>query len=498
MNDFLYDIKRTLFGKFTIIMIVLVVLLSFGLAYSVVSSSPASSAPPSAVATVIPYIYPTHGGFMVVDYAVNGYGKPVSGLSINSSVSNYSYSGKLEVPHQLNGITDSKGFVSFYYKTTDESVNSSYYPRYVYGKVEKGELPGIAYFFGGVGAVGFIPGEPGFGNSNSTMSLRSSNYVFIVPVKTPNSDLPNSFLIYFAGPNSTHPPNMKVYYNVSSNSLYTYSSARSPNNMTYYKTISGTNNTVVTLPINSTALNNYTNIMIVSTNGSRMSYNSVFYSVTTPSSMVNSIIQTPFEFLIPILGIFSAYFYYGKDKVSGVLDSIIVRPVTKGRIFFSRFLASAFSFFVALILSLALIDFLVYRFTYTALSSTSFFGIFLGYFAVALAYAGIIYLVSQFTRSQGAILGLGIGMLFLFIPLIWETIVGFIVSLLNINLAVAGSYNWILSLSSISPSFIPTLVTYFRTGLYSSYVTIYSLILIGIVWACVPGVISFFMARNRD
>ncbi len=488
MNDFLYDIKRTLFGKFTIIMIVLVVLLSLGISYATLSSSSASSAPPSAVATVMPDIYPTHGGFMIVDYAVNGYGKPVSGLSINSNVTNFSSTNKLEVIQQFNGVTNSKGFVSFQYNTTDKNVTYRYWSSYAYGK---GTAISMADWINVSGSLSFSPGGPNSGLYKQNVP----NYVFILPVKNPNSDLPNSFLIYYAGPNSTHPPNMKVYYNVTPSGTSISSSSVVSKNTTYFGTISKTNNTIVTLPVKSNITNGNLNIMVTYTNDTVIAYNSVFYSVINSNSVIDSIIQIPYEFLIPILGIFSAYFYYGKDKASGVLDSVIVRPVTKGRVFLSRFIASAVSFFVALILSLALMDFVVYKFTNAAMSSTSFFEILLGYFAVAIAYAGIIYVISQFTKSQGAILGSGIGIFFLFV-FIW----GIIVALLSfyINTAIAGSYVWIVALSSISPSFIPTLVTYFRTGLFSSYVTIYSLLLVGIVWACVPAVISFFLARNRD
>jgi len=268
--------------------------------------------------------------------------------------------------------------------------------------------------------------------------------------------------------------------------------------MTHYKTISNTNYSIIALPINNSADDKYINIAVFNSSGDFLVSDTAYFSVTNSSVIIDAILQVPYEYLLPILGIFSAYFYYGKDKASGVLESVIVRPVTKGRIFVSRFFASSVSFFVSLIVSLALIDLIVHSYTGTLLSSRAFVSILLGYLAVAIAYAGIIYLVSQFTKSQGVILGIGIGIFFLFV-LFWSGLVYLVAFAAHINLAIAGTYKWILVISALSPSFIPTMAIDLRAGLYTSDgISLASVILVGLIWACVPAILSFYFARKRD
>ncbi|MCW6169447.1 MAG: ABC transporter permease [Thermoplasmatales archaeon] len=499
MRDFLYDLKRTLTGKFTIIMIVLVILLSVAVAFLVIAPSTPSSAPPSAVSHVLPDIYPIKGGYKIVDYAINGYGQPVPNLAVSSYVYNFSGSSSSRtILQRFNGTTDSSGFVSFTYKTSMSAVNYSYSADYQYGSVTGNSTALFEIIY--VSSIGnnvtyFSPGVYFFnGGSHSNKSL-SPDYLYVIPVSSTTSKEPTNFLIYYAGPNSTATPTMKVYFNYTNDFS---PSTESNSNMTYLKTISGKNTSIVTVPLNSSANNKEINVGIFAANDSLMGTGFTPYSVTNSDLVVTSLLQLPYEFLIPILGIFSAYFYYSKDKASGVLESIIVRPVTKGRVFASRFTAGVISFFVALIVSLGFVDLIVFHYTGSALSSGNFFSIFLSYLATAVAYSGIIYLISQFVKSQGAIIGIGIGLFFL-LALFWGDIAILLAFVLHVNLAVPGAYKIVIALSSISPSFIPTMNNYLMTGtLLNDGVSLGALLFIGLVWAIIPAVISFFLARSRD
>ncbi|MCL4421323.1 MAG: ABC transporter permease [Candidatus Thermoplasmatota archaeon] len=499
MRDFLYDLKRTLTGKFTIIMIVLVILLSIGMAYVTVtvSQSP-SSAPPSAVSHVLPDIYPVKGGYKIVDYAVNGYGQPVPHLAVSSYVFSFNGSSSSKtVLARLNGTTDSSGFVSFSYNTDMREVNYSYSAYYQYGSVTVNSTAFFeTYHSNGKNATFFSSGfyHSNGGGSISNISLLP-DYLYVIPVSSTTSKEPTNFLIYYAGPNSTAVPTMKVYFNYTN---YISISAETNSNMTYLKTITGRNATIVTVPLNSSANNKDINVGVFASNDSAMGMGFIPYSVINSALVITELLQLPYEFLIPILGIFSAYFYYSKDKASGVLESIIVRPVTKGRLFASRFTAGVISFFVALIISLGFVDLVVLHYTGSALSSGSFFSILLSYFATAIAYSGIIYLISQFVKSQGAIIGIGIGLFFL-LAIFWGDIAFLLPFVLHVNLSVPGAYSIVIALSSISPSFIPTMNTYLMNGLYTGDgVSLGSLLFVGIAWAIIPAVASFLLARSRD
>ncbi|MCL5989869.1 MAG: ABC transporter permease [Candidatus Thermoplasmatota archaeon] len=497
MRDFLYDLKRTLTGKFTIIMIVLVILLSVAVAFGTIAPSTSSSAPPSAVSHVLPDIYPVSGGYKIVDYAVNGYGKPVPNIAISSYVYNYSGSSSSQnVLARFNGTTDGSGFVSFLYQTNMSSVNYSYNADYQYGSVTANSSAIFQNFSeNGKNVTNFFPGVSLTNGGTTSNSSLLPNYLYVIPVSSTTSTEPRNFLIYYAGPNSTKAPAMKVYYNYT-DSFSNF--AESPSNMTYLETISGKNASIVTIPLNSSGIDKQINVGVFASSDSFMGVGTTYYSVTNSNFIVTELLQLPYEFLIPILGIFSAYFYYSKDKASGVLESIIVRPVTKGRLFASRFTAGVISFFVALIISLGFVDLIVFHYTGSALSSGTFFSILLSYLATAVAYSGIIYLISQFVKSQGAIIGIGIGLFFL-LAIFWGDIALLLPFVLHVNLAVPGAYRIVIALSSISPSFIPTMNNYLMTGLYTGDgVSLVVLLFVGLVWAIIPAVASFFLARSRD
>jgi len=207
--------------------------------------------------------------------------------------------------------------------------------------------------------------------------------------------------------------------------------------------------------------------------------------------------------LIPIFGIFSAYFYYSKDEVSGVMESIIARPITKGKLFISRFIGNSVSYLIALLISLLLADVILFKYTGVFISGGTFMAILIGYLIEAIAFSGIIYLITVFTRSQGIVLGSGIALLFV-LGFMWTTITTLILFISKVNISSILFYKYLVILDSISPAYFPDLVADLHLGLYSSYntsllgINIFSVTIIGFVWVLVPAGIALFFARRRD
>ncbi|MCL4340984.1 MAG: ABC transporter permease [Candidatus Thermoplasmatota archaeon] len=343
----------------------------------------------------------------------------------------------------------------------------------------------------------------GFSESQNSTS-------WLLVVANQSNRVENNILFHYVSENNTPLSAQGIYYNVTSVTGYTFPSPE--RHMTYYRTISDVNNAIITLPLNRSANGRPIEVELFNSTGHpTVGIVAPLYSTVSASSFIEGVMQIPYEFLIPILGIFSAYFYYGKDKASGVLESIITRPVTKGRVMVSRFTGGAMSFLAGLLIALALSDLIVLKYTGSALSNSSFFSILVGYTIEAVGFSGIIYLVSQFVRSQGGILGIGIGLFFV-MSLFWNDLMDVLLFETHVNLAVKSGLVVSIILDSISPSYYPTLIFTYHEGYLSSIlgfvgqgvtaaslgITLASVTAVGIVWVVVPALASFFLARSRD
>ncbi len=503
MRDFIYDLRRTLTGKFTITMIVLIVLATVGISYAAVSVSSVSSVPPNSEAYVYPAVFKTAYGYNVTDFVANGYGQPVSGLKLDSSLINETASTQM---YNISGTTNGHGYFNTTVALTEGNFTTyGYFSSYISG-INTTFESSISILKKNESQSGILP------NMYSWQSTNNLSVYFIGKVANPSSATISGIEIYYASANGSAMPSGTLYYYVQNTS--SISLPIPSKEMLKFGTIGGFYNKVFTLPLNASA--NEMNVVVElfpPSGGAQplvMLPSATLYSATSSGALLEAILQVPYEFLIPILGIFSAYFYYGKDKASGVLESIITRPVTKGRIFLSRFLGGAMSFLIALIMAEALSDLVIYRYTGSLLSSSYFFSILGGYLVEAIAFSGLIYIVSQFLKSQGGILGTGIGLFFVMV-LFWSDLMAIILYALHVNSAVKSGVIMALALDTISPSTFPSLVIYLRSGFYGSAfgvgsgypassvgITLVSVILVGLFWLFIPALASFFLARSRD
>lgn len=505
MRDFLYDLKRTLSGRFTIIMMALIVIATVGIAYASVSiNSGSSSVNPGSTAYVLPSVYNDNGTYRIVDYAVNGYGNPVPDLHLVTYLSNGTFGFQASTNPgpklYVNGTTDSKGF----FNTTFTAKNFTIY------EYSQEYLSGVNVTSSFITVYNLSIGRFAATFADSTLSNEETNgsFYYIMAVANVSNKLEDNLLIYYSSASGKPMPDQGIYYFLPSSS---YQTTIPKSNMTYLKTVGGVYRDEIKLPLNKTANNAYITVELFSSSGQEnIGYSGVLYRSSAASSIIEGFLQFPYEFLIPILGIFSAYFYYGKDKASGVLESIISKPVTKGRILISRFLGGSLSFLAALFISLALADLVVLKYTGSSLSTSSFVSILLGYTVEAIGFAGIVYLISQFVKSQGGILGISIGLFFVMV-IFWNILMDIILFETHVNLAVKSGVIDTIILNSISPAYYPTLILDYHTGIYGSVlgltsgitassvgITLTAVLAVGIFWVVVPSLASFFLARSRD
>lgn len=502
MNGFLYDIKRTLTGKFTIILIVLLVLVTAATAYGAGSS--ADSAAPAHTDIVLPYVNDTGGFVHVSDYVINGYGQPVTGLSVTSSIENCTdhtyYNKTYQSENGYINFTESQNVTYFkygynaYYKDSSPIENSEDYIMYDMANPTRLQM-GQPYSY-------INPSNPYY----NTYFNYSSEPIYAVLLKDKANPSQVSTMVYIPHANHTT-GNYPLYIsqNTSSSGIYGISKYNITANSV--KDTSNTGIFIYTPHLTPADRNTYVNIYITNTTGAvmvaSMSDISFEYTYAKPGTLLQNDLALFFGILlIPIMAIFSAYFYYSKDKASGVMESIIARPITKGKLMISRLTGNSISFLVGLLISFGLADIILEYYTGFYLSTGTFATMLLGYLVEAIGFAGMMYLVTQFAKTQGIILGIGIGLLFI-LGFMWTTITEALLFELHITSATPFLKDLVI-LDSVSPSYFPDIIADYHLGLYSTLsassvgINIYSVVLIGLAWVLIPSLLALYFAKKRD
>jgi ABC-2 type transport system permease protein len=501
MNGFLYDIKRTLSGKFTIIVVILLVLVTAATAYGAGISS--DTADPAHTDIVLPYINDTNGVIHVSDYIINGYGQPVSGLSVTSSILNIVFHASGKDVITSNTSMSENGYANFTFN--DKNLTGfiyKYYPYYKNGAPEQlSSQSQIVYEHDTMNQfqTTYFPAYPSYNVcfNDSTVPV----YAVLLKDKSNPSQVNTMVYVPYINSSINNQP-LYISDNITSSPVYGVTMHKVMPN--YAKDGPNSGAFIYTTHLTTEDLDKYVNIYITNKTGAMVIPNiSYMYTYVKPGVALQDGLALYFGILlIPILGIFSAYFYYSKDKASGVLESIIARPITKGKLMISRFTGNSVSFLIGLLISFGLADIILEHYTGIYISAGTFTAMFLGYLVEAIAFAGIMYLITQFEKTQGEILGTGIALLFI-LGFMWTIVSGAILFLLRLT-SKTSFLKDLLIIDSISPSYFPDIISDYHLGVYSTVsassvgINIYSVVLIGLAWVLIPSLLALYFARKRD
>jgi len=487
MKPIAYEIKRTLTSKFVIIMIVAIVGLASLLAYE--SASTFSPSPVSSTPSVVYGYYSSGSNLEMVGYAHNAYGNPVSKITVD-----YTYNGtSYNATSGPNGFANATINIGTSHKA-NVSINYSY-------SVFRRPIT----------------------SAQITMSISNtsipSGLEIITGIVNPTNNTRFGYELFYVGNAGSTAPITNLYIGNSSSTLseivsnpdfsYTNISGFTVKNIYPVVTYADRNNTYSAVATNSTG-SIYT--------GSIISYNSptprfplTDYTPMTQSELQSLVFSGTSEilgFLIPILAVFAAYLTYGKDRTSGVLESVLKRPVTRGGLITSRFTSNAISIFIAVALSMIFSDLIINHY-FGMYLSTSFSLYFIWtYLVEGVAFLAIVYMFSHIAKSQGAVLGAAIGV-FVVMDLFWSIIPIAILSALRIASTTTTYVYATIAFDYASPSGYSSLVqTMFtnKLGLISAQTIVPSsfgitgpiLIIAGILWMIIPFGIAFTLAKTRD
>ncbi|MCL6091025.1 MAG: ABC transporter permease [Candidatus Thermoplasmatota archaeon] len=489
MSPILYDLRRTLTGKFTILLIVMIVGFTALGAHALSSNGSGNATPSNTYHTDVGY-YHSNGTYHIVTYTFDGYGTPVKDAPITLSLNQTKF---------INGTSNSAGF----YNATYVSNNS--------------KIPAVAnaYLPNASSPISIIPGfaflQTNMSRINATTSLQ------ITLVNQPGSLVYKMYNLFYVGPNDSKSPQLAAYYGAYNTSRAAFSAYPYLNEskMTSLGTVGGFYTSSLKIPLTNANQNktftlglfNTTTGKLVNSHPPAALYTKI--SQTNQLTIVFAFLSGLYGFFVPIMAIFSSYLYYGKDRTSGVLESVATRPVTKSRILASRFVAVILSIFIALLISISVANILLEQYFGQLLPLSEILGMVGIFLVVSAAFAGIVLLTSQLSRAQGTVLGVGI-VLFIVFDLLWSFLILdlllFDVFRLSPFSPSTGRITAILD--AINPagftSLASSLYTGTFTGGFNSYsasavgITLVSVSIVGAIWLIVPFAITYYLSRTRD
>ncbi|MCL5408143.1 MAG: ABC transporter permease subunit [Candidatus Thermoplasmatota archaeon] len=489
MKPVFYEIQRSLTGKFSIVMIVVIIGLSALISYEIGSISTARSIGGGGVSEVTGY-YAVGDNLTLISYFYDAHGSPASNIIVNASLNGTVYPGAETSP----GI--------FHFKITTQSPASVVDLNYSYKQ------------------FGFRTSVSSYVTVN-TLRLNYSGLDVVPGIFNPSNSSNLGYMLFYVGATGDHTaPPLKVTL-VSINSTKGSSSFNTTNvskdqysNFTY---------NVVFPNLGASAIGKEYGVSIEGNSSTSVPIN--YFTVLGPLSVFapykTSTIESSFFsgegsiliIFIPLLSVFMAYFTYGKDRVTGVLESVLKRPITKGEAIRSRFLANAVVVAASIIIAIIVSDLISYRYYHVFMPMTFLLQVSWAYSTVGISFLAISYFFSHILKSQGALLGSLIGVFMVF-SLFWGVIFDVLVSVFGITSGTSTYISFQVAFDYASPSGYASLLQLYiihTLGGFSSLggrvqsinpatygVTPILLVISAVLWIAVPFLLAHELAVKRD
>jgi ABC-2 type transport system permease protein len=230
------------------------------------------------------------------------------------------------------------------------------------------------------------------------------------------------------------------------------------------------------------------------------------------NSLVISFFGSLFGIFIPLMAIVGSYNSYGKDRVSGVLESVLSQPVSRRGLSISRFVSSFSAMAIAVAVAVGVVDGIAWYYTKSFVSSSVIISSTLAFFVELAAFIGIMMLLSHIVKSSGALIGIGVG-LFIVIDFFWGILLSLTISLTNTGFNSASYFRDIIIAEFVNPAqFVGLVDTYIThqasfVGISpfsfpltpSQYgVTIPTIVATGLLWIALPLAAFLYVAVKKD
>lgn len=215
--------------------------------------------------------------------------------------------------------------------------------------------------------------------------------------------------------------------------------------------------------------------------------------------------------LVPLTALLAAYGSYGKDRVSGVLESVLSRPVSRRGLSVSRYLSIVAGLVVALAVTVAVMGAISRVMIGADLGWEFGVSTFAALAVEAAAFVGIMMLFSHLVRSTSALIGITV-VLWVFLDFFWGVILLGAETALGYGVNSASAVGVALHSYFFNPAQYYLLVGDYLNGLAISTsggatvpispaaygLTPLTLGIDGLVWVALPFVLFFYLATRKD
>ncbi len=478
-----YDFVRTMRSKSIVISMAVMILLSLALVPLIRLASSQTFAS-SGDTTVVSYSSGTEYRFLA--YSYNTYGQPVIGTQVNLTVSD---SGGTR---SLGALTNSSGFASWTLASGPADGQVTFTLR-VGGEVKSG----------GTLPPGLGPGEV-FGIGGQPLAL----------VVDPADSSRRGVLFTYEGPNGTLPTMYGIYYSFSTSAGAGGTLDKSQMTFLGSPTSFVSVFSLPEIPYNTTTLT----IAAFRIDGSLLSASQ--YSTAsvggpaappTPEAAFTNFSSTILALVVPLMAILVTYNSYGKDRATGILESVLARPVTRRSLGVSRYLAFVISISVALVVTMGVMELISFSLLGKATSATFAASTIASLVVEAAAFAGIVMSLAQLMKSQGSMLLVAAG-LWIVLDFFWSVLTVLAASVLGVQVGSGNFLGLTIQASFFNPAQFYTLVGDYLNGILISAsaggsipispatygITPYTLALTAAFWVLAPFGIFLRLVSTRD
>ncbi|MCL4452251.1 MAG: ABC transporter permease [Candidatus Thermoplasmatota archaeon] len=525
MRQILHEIRRALLAKTTILIIIVIILIpALVVATSISSVNYANSVKAEG------YAEGQNLTFTISVYVYSGtYGTPTFGETVNLSVANHNYLLTTDVAGYANVTLQSYnaseiGNSSYTYDQVPGDSSTSLQGRITILKPEENPYFLISRSFYGQNGTLYTSR---YGINRVPINNEPRIYGILVTYQPSNlSSFPN-ISMYYITDKSGIPVVEGIRYNVCESGItyinnfssqqggYNYNESE----MKYFGTFKSHESMVIT-PVNLTVNTNTSDYIFefFSSNGTEVGWIALNLTRTTSPDVVNSLFFTSelpmLSLFVPLLAMLSAFFVFGRDRVTGVLSTVIVRPISRRSVILSRYLASVGAVFVASLASLGLSSILFHYLlgTYIPLSS-----ILLSLWALSVmicGFSGLIFFASSIMNSIGKIIAT-VMLAFFFLDFFWTfyalPAIPIFVSTYLLNQSY-GTLEYLRTqaiLDYITPSGYTNLITYLQQHNVSTfvlasypvseiYLTLPLVLAAGLLWILLPLLASLISFSRHD
>lgn len=419
MRPTVYEFKRKLTSKLSLsilgLFVILVVILSFSSVHSPYSGL---YVPPSNTDFGLVTGYQHSGNsYNLFNYVYNGYGVPQKGVTFSVSFQNGT----------LTETTDSYGFANFTLITDSANVSekaTESLPSSLQMHIQPSNQLKISL---DPSMRSSLIAQTNFATSGPTFYYNYPGYqanYSINSVINPYNLRSAEVQILYLG-NESASPRVSIYYTPTT-AIFAISAQESQKNPIFVSNISNFGVAIVKItPQRSTYSQSYGNYNVMLTNSSgEVEASSTLNLVYVPNLISEyrdlfNIMGKYLQPIVPLMAVILGYLSYGRERTLGILDSVIVKPTSRFRVFVSRYLANSLLLIVMISLSVVFMN--LYTFLrYGMLLPLNINEILIFTFSVeALSFLGLVFLLSNGIRSHATLLSVSIA-LFVVFDLIWS------------------------------------------------------------------------------